>query len=72
MIKRGLDPGKIRSRSFFEMIGHLIGPRLNQFRFFVWSKSAVEGLAARGFPVNCDSIPVIEDRLVFSTPIFVL
>ena len=71
LIKRGLDPGKIRSRSFFEMMGHLIGPCLDQFRFFVWTKSAVEGLAACGFPVNCDSIPVIEDRLVFDTPIFV-
>ena len=71
LIKKGLDPDKIRSRSFFEMMGHLIGPRLEQMSFFVWSKSAVEGLASRGFPVNCDSIPVIEDRLVFSTPIFV-
>ena len=66
MMKGGLDSGQIRRRYFFERIGHLIGPRLHvmldQSEFNVWSKSAVEGLAARGFPVDCDSIPVIDDR----------
>ena len=65
LMKRGLESGQIRRRYFFERSGHRIGVN-NSIRsnFSVWSKSAVEGLAARGFPVDCDSIPVIEDRFI--------
>ena len=62
LVKRGLDPGQIRRRYFFERLGHQIGVNNFNFGTHVWSKSSVEGLAARGFPVDCDSIPVIEDH----------
>jgi len=66
LMKRGLDSGQIRLEYFFafEMFGHLFGVNHNYSFFNVWSKSTVEGLAARGFPVDCDSIPVIEDRFI--------
>ena len=70
LMKRGLDPGQISLRYFFEQMCHLIGPRVitNNTKFGVWSKSTVEGLAARGFPVDCDSVPVIEDRFLINHP----
>jgi hypothetical protein len=59
LMKRGLEPAQIRFEYFFQQMGSFIG---GQIQFHVWSKSTVEELAARGFPVDCDSIPVIEDR----------
>ena len=65
----GLDPAQVRLKGFIEKLGHLFGhrmciTRMRKTSFGVWSKSAVEGLAARGFPVDCDSIPVIADRFI--------
>ena len=69
LMKRGLDPAQVRLKGFIEKLGHLFGhrmciTRMRKTSFGVWSKSAVEGLAARGFPVDCDSIPVIADRFI--------
>jgi hypothetical protein len=31
-------------------------------RFCAWTKTTVENFAARGFPVDCDCVPVIDDK----------
>jgi hypothetical protein len=54
-IKRGLDPGQIRLKYFIKKTDRLFHSKS------AWSKSTVEGLAARGFPIDCDSVPVIDD-----------
>ena len=68
LMKRGLDPGQIRRGCFFEKLGRLIGVNHNYSSFSIWSESTVEGLAARGFPIDCNSIPVIEDRFCYFIP----
>ena len=60
VIGRGLDPTQITNEYFVQKFGHLFG--VSDYHFFVWKQSTVEGLVARGFSVNTDLIPCIEDR----------
>lgn len=64
-IGRGLDPARIRHGYFLKVLGGSIGSNANDFnpRFVAWKKSTIEGLAFRGFPVDCGSIPCADDQI---------
>ena len=64
LIGRGLDPAQIRQEYFLKIFGPVFGVSHEEYilTFYVWKQSFVEDLASRGFPLNTDIIPCIEDQ----------
>ena len=62
LIGRGLDPTQIHKEYFVKICCPLFGVSYQDYTFHVWKQSLVENLASRGFPLNTDIIPCIEDR----------
>ena len=73
LIERGFNPKLITRKYALERWARYIGADTNNDwatdgkafhanNFHAWKRSTVEGLAARGFPIDCDCVPVIDDE----------
>ena len=66
LIAEGLDP-KLMSIDDFRKYFKISSDRFKtnyRGHFCYWTRGSIERLAIRGFPVDCDSLPVIEDHLI--------
>ena len=71
LIEKGFDTKLISRKYVLEQKAQYIGAdSFNHWEgndffcndFHAWKRSTVEGLAARGFPIDCDCIPIIDDE----------
>jgi len=63
LIEKGFNPKYVTRKFAWEKWKVSIGASYF-FNFFTWTRTTVEKLAARGFPVDCNSIPVIDDKYI--------
>ena len=61
LIELGLDPTLLTREYFWKRFGRKIGLHGAGPSFYLWTKSTVDGLAARGFPVDSESMPCIDE-----------
>ena len=59
LVEKGLDPKLIQRELIFKRSHHTNA--FSSHEFIVWSRTTVEKLVARGFPINCKSFPVISE-----------
>lgn len=71
LIEKGFDPRLISRKHALEQLSRYIGAASNndweasdfhRSDFHTFKRSTVKVLAARGFPIDCDSVPVIDDE----------
>ena len=60
LIEKGFDPKYITCKFALEEWRYFFGAHGSEF--FAWTRTTVESLAARGFPVDCNCVPVIDDK----------
>ena len=63
LVSFGFDPRQISRAYLLNRLSYCFGwsEEHGPLHFNVWTKSAVERLAELGFPINCESIPSIDD-----------
>ena len=64
LVSFGFDPSRISRDFLWGKLSYCIGwsEEDGPPDFNFWTKSAVEKLAGVGFPINCESIPIIDDE----------
>jgi len=67
LIEKGFDPKYVTRKLAMEELEYYIGAHdgANDSIFRTWTRTTVKNLAARGFPVDCDCVPVIDDKYSF-------
>jgi len=64
LIEKGFNPKYVTRKFAWEKWKDSIGATYYFSTFYTWTRTTVEKLAARGFPVDCDCIPVIDDKYI--------
>jgi len=74
LIEKGFDPKHVTREEALGYWMYLLGADISDYydtegwddetlgMFFTWTRTTVESLAARGFPVDCNCVPVIDDK----------
>ena len=64
-LKKGFDPKRIDRDNAIRVLGPHDGREDEEFwEFQIWAKSTIEKLIELGFPLDCDSLPVLDDDLL--------
>jgi len=64
LIGKGFDPKYVTGGVSLEKKWNYLCGAYAKFLFNAWTRTTVENLAARGFPVDCDCVPVIDDKYI--------
>lgn len=59
LIEKGFDSKLIQRELIFKRFNHT--DAFSSHEFIAWSRTTVEKLVARGFPINCESFPTISE-----------